>query len=412
MISSTRLQTGQAVGDEDQRAALGDLQQVGGEGVGGRRVEVLGRLVQHQDAEVGQQGPGHGHPLALAARDAGTVPADLGGQPPREPVQPAGQPHPAEDVGACRRRAGVASADPQVLGDGGVEEVGVLADQADDGAQSVAGQAVDGVPPRVSDPACHGRNRRSTAASVDLPAPLGPTTATRRPGASDEVHAPKCRTGRARVPGPHRTGLQVGRGRRGPVRATSGSRTGTGASSHVEDPGRGLAHPLQGLGGDGKTDHQLEGGQGDQGDDGQLGPVEPTGGDRRDADQRGIPSRPGRPAGWSGPGPIPAVPAEAAAMAVSSASCPADGPELGVGGTEGHQLGGALGEVHHGRGQIAAGLWRTAPPSCGPGPVSQGTTVAASSRATARIIAGGRQHPPQRGPRSTSPPARRWRTAG
>ena len=44
-----------------------------------------------------------------------------------------------------------------------------------------------------------------------------------------------------------------------------------------------------------------------------------------------------------------------------------DGPELGVGGTEGDELGRALGEVDHGRRQIAAHRGEPATPAAGPG---------------------------------------------
>ncbi len=106
------------------------------------RIEMLGGLVEDQHREVGEQGPGHRDALALAARETGTVPADLGGQTPGQVVEPAGQPDPLEDV-AQFVVGGVALADGQVLGDGGVEEVGVLADQTDDRAQVGAGQSID-----------------------------------------------------------------------------------------------------------------------------------------------------------------------------------------------------------------------------------------------------------------------------
>ena len=54
------------------------VEQVGGDGVGRLRVEVLGRLVEHEDREVGQQCPGHGQPLALAARELRAALAHLG----------------------------------------------------------------------------------------------------------------------------------------------------------------------------------------------------------------------------------------------------------------------------------------------------------------------------------------------
>ena len=64
---------------------------------------------------------------------------------------------------------------------------------------------------------------------------------------------------------------------------------------------------------------------------------------------------------------MPAVPAEAAAMAVSSASAHANGPHLGVGGPEGDELGGPLGEVDHGRPELSPDTGRTATPGAGPG---------------------------------------------
>ena len=107
--------------------------------------------------------------------------------------------------------------------------------------------------------------------------------------------------------------------------------------------------------------------------------------DGGDADQQAAPAgQPGR-AGWSGP-----------------ARCPRSRPRprrwrsarhrgsrmvahLGVGGTEGDQLGRALGQVHHRRRQVARGRPRTSTPCVGRGPRSAtGTTVAASSEARRR----------------------------
>ena len=108
------------------------------------RIQVLGGLVEHEHGEVGQQGPGHGQSLTLAARQAGPVPADLGVQPCRQVAEPVRQPHPFENVRSCSSVDGAPS-DPQVLGDGGVEEIGVLAHQADDGAEVVTRIGVEGI---------------------------------------------------------------------------------------------------------------------------------------------------------------------------------------------------------------------------------------------------------------------------
>ena len=83
----------------------GHVQQVGGERVGGRGSRCSAGSSSTQDREVGQQGPGHGHPLALAARQPGPVPRR-----PRWPSpgagrsEPAGQARPGRGPGAARRR--------------------------------------------------------------------------------------------------------------------------------------------------------------------------------------------------------------------------------------------------------------------------------------------------------------------
>ena len=71
------------------------VEQVSGERVCGSRLEVLGRLVEHQHREVGQQGPSYRQPLALATREARPMGAHLGGQTLGQIAQPGGQPHPA-----------------------------------------------------------------------------------------------------------------------------------------------------------------------------------------------------------------------------------------------------------------------------------------------------------------------------
>ena len=63
-------QARQPVRDEQGGAAFGKSEQVGGQRVRRRGIEVLAGLVEHQDREVGQQGAGDGDPLALSARQA------------------------------------------------------------------------------------------------------------------------------------------------------------------------------------------------------------------------------------------------------------------------------------------------------------------------------------------------------
>ena len=131
------LEPGQAMGHEDQRATVGDAKQVGGECVGSRRVEMLGRLVEQEHREIGQQSAGHRQTLALAARKPGPVCAHLGGQTIGQFAEPCAQPDPVDNA-AQLLVGGVTLSDPEVLGHGGLEEVGVLSDQPDHGAEVVS----------------------------------------------------------------------------------------------------------------------------------------------------------------------------------------------------------------------------------------------------------------------------------
>ena len=74
--------------------ALGDGQEVDRESIGGCRIEVLRRLVEDEDGELGQQGAGHRHPLALPAREAGAGRPDVGGQAGGQTVEPLAQANP------------------------------------------------------------------------------------------------------------------------------------------------------------------------------------------------------------------------------------------------------------------------------------------------------------------------------
>ena len=68
------------------------------ERVGLGRIEVLGRLVEHQHREVGQQCSGHCEPLALPPRQAASAHAYRRRQALRQAREPCGQPDPFEHV--------------------------------------------------------------------------------------------------------------------------------------------------------------------------------------------------------------------------------------------------------------------------------------------------------------------------
>ena len=162
-----------------RRAPLARRQQQGGEGVGRGRVEVFGRLVEDEDGEIGQESPGHRDPLALTAREPGSALAHPGGQAAGETVQPGLQPNGAS---ASCSSTSEASRRPmrKFSARRGAEDVGALLHQPDHPAhligRDVHRDTIDVASPR------RGRKRTNTSATVDLPAPLGPTSATRRPG--------------------------------------------------------------------------------------------------------------------------------------------------------------------------------------------------------------------------------------
>ena len=83
------------------------------------------------------------------------------------------------------------------------------------------------VPPRVTRPALGSRNRSSTMARVVFPAPLGPTTATRRP-AGTVRSIPLSTSGPAASQRADRPSIRRSYGGAGAGRGDAGSRTGSG----------------------------------------------------------------------------------------------------------------------------------------------------------------------------------------
>ncbi len=163
------------------------------------RSRVGGGLVEDHHPGLGQQQPGDGEPLALAA-GAGS-PA----RPPRCRAPRAATPR-APSSRALRSAAqrvvvgGVGPGEAQVGADGLVEQVAVLGDDAD-GARGWRRSSGPARRPRRG-----GRRRRRrrragarSDTSVDLPAPDGPTIATICPGAISSRRrrgAPRRRPGR------------------------------------------------------------------------------------------------------------------------------------------------------------------------------------------------------------------------
>src|ERR1700744_3474322 len=165
---------GQPVRDGDRGPAFGKGVERLLHGPFGLGVEGAGRLVQDQDARVPEQGPGDRDPLLLAAGEPVPAGADHG-------VVPVGQ---ADDEVVDLGRAGrvldllvgggglgVA----QVLPHRGVQQVGFLADYADDGGQ--VGQ------PEVAQVDAVDRDR--AAAGVVQPGHQGPEGGLARAGLAD-----------------------------------------------------------------------------------------------------------------------------------------------------------------------------------------------------------------------------------
>ena len=138
------------------------------------------------------------------------------------PDEPAAEADAGEDVGQLLV-AGRAPADPEVLGQRGVEEVGTLLHQAHHVSHVVRGQ------PLHRDPVEGRRLRRRPAGSARGRRPAstcrrrsGPTRATRRPGPQVQVDAAQRRAPGAGVGGPHVAQRPAHGVRRPPVAGTRG----------------------------------------------------------------------------------------------------------------------------------------------------------------------------------------------
>src|SRR5215470_5876215 len=132
------------VGDEQDGAAFGGLQQVRGKRPAAVGVEVGGGLVEDQQRRVGKKGAGQCKALPLAAGDGCAVGADGGVPAFGQRCDPGQQPG-ARGGGLKFFVGGIGAGQPQVVADGGIEQVGVLRGSADDRPHvlgRVAGQVV------------------------------------------------------------------------------------------------------------------------------------------------------------------------------------------------------------------------------------------------------------------------------
>ena len=134
-----------AVRDDQRGAAPHDLPQRGVDLGLQARVDGRGRVVEQQQPGIGDQRPGQRHPLPLAAGESKALLADHGvvalGQPGDELVR-LGRLGRGDDLLVGRVRPAVGDVGPDRVG----EQEAVLHDQADRGAQRVAGHVGDVVP--------------------------------------------------------------------------------------------------------------------------------------------------------------------------------------------------------------------------------------------------------------------------
>src|SRR5579863_266683 len=120
------------MGNEQDGPAFGGPQQVGGERPAGGRVQVAGGLVKYQQPRAGQECPGQRQPLSLAAGHGRSAGADGGVPSPGQRGDPRQQPG-AAGGGRQLLVGGLWPGQPQVVADGGGEQVRILRAAADDG---------------------------------------------------------------------------------------------------------------------------------------------------------------------------------------------------------------------------------------------------------------------------------------
>ena len=179
---------GQAVGDDQGRPILHESVEGPADDGLVLGIDRRGGLVQHQDRGVPQQGPGDGHPLALASRELDPLLADDG------VVAVLQRGHEVVDVGRSGRLfdlgpTGLGPPDAEVVADGAVEEEGVLVDHRDHGPDLLDGEPAKVVATdadraliRVVEPQQQADNRR-------LPPAGRPDDPDAAPGGKLEVEA-------------------------------------------------------------------------------------------------------------------------------------------------------------------------------------------------------------------------------
>jgi len=137
------------------------------------------------------------------------------------------------DLGFARLGSGEGDVPPH----GRVEQVGVLSDPGDHAPGSLLTETLSEVPPSVASPASSAQKRSSVFTTLLLPAPLGPTRATRRSAGIDIVRPSRAQGLSAR------SGGSVFQDDVGFRRLGSGSRDRRPASAARRSQARGARQP-------------------------------------------------------------------------------------------------------------------------------------------------------------------------
>ena len=285
----------------DQHGGLvpgSSVHQIGREGVGRGRVEVLARLVEDQHREAGQQHAGDADPLSLAAGQAGTVLADLGVEPVRAAARPSRAAGPVRRAARRSplswRRGGPAGGSPARW----CRRCGVSwAARPDDPADVLAGQRASSIAIQGHRAGSYGRKPQQDRGQRRLARSARTDDADPPAGRQVEVDAVQRPRAVGPVAGAQPLGGGGGRGGSRSGAGTSGSATAGGASmtSKTRAAERRTRSRLWAAAGRPATISNSA--SGSEGDDGQQGPVQAARRARPARPPAGCPTPPGPSAG-------------------------------------------------------------------------------------------------------------------
>ncbi len=197
------------MGDDDRGALRHQFVEGGADLLLADRVEMRGRFVQDQDRRVLEEGACNRDPLALAAGQLHAALAHPGGEAVGQTVDELAQRGAVRSPGAVRV-GHLAPGEADVRRQRVVEQIRVLCDQRDDGRRKSSSRSWRrSMPPSVMRLAAGSQKRSSRLATVDLPAPEAPTSATVLPGRTSKLTPSNGRRVAAGIGEAHRFELQL-----------------------------------------------------------------------------------------------------------------------------------------------------------------------------------------------------------